>query len=127
MVGDIVGAALLVVVGLVHVLPGVVAVAPGRVATAYGTEVPNRDLELLLRHRAVLLALVGIGLIVGAFVPSVRAVTIGAGILSTASFLVLTAAIGPGALNPRTLRVARVDVGALAALVVAALVFAVTG
>ncbi|MBW0275225.1 hypothetical protein ATM97_08740 [Nocardia sp. MH4] len=123
MVAEVVGAVLLVVVGLVHVLPGVVAIAPGRAATAYGTDVPNRDLELLLRHRAVLLALVGIGLIVGAFVPSARPVTIAAGILSTGSFLVLTMAIGPRALDARTLRVARIDVGALAALVLAVPLF----
>lgn len=127
MVGEVIGAVLLVVVGTVHVLPGVVAVAPARAATAYGADVPNRDLELLLRHRAVLLALVGIGLIVGAFVPSIRVAMIATGILSTGSFLVLVATIGAGELNARTLRVARIDVGALAALVLTALVYGFVG
>lgn len=57
---------------------------------------------------------------------SARPVTIAAGILSTGSFLVLTMAIGPRALDARTLRVARIDVGALAALVLAVLLFGFT-
>ncbi|MFD4429282.1 hypothetical protein [Nocardia sp. NPDC058497] len=127
MVGEIVGTVLLVGVGLVHVVPGVVALAPGRAAAVYGTAITNRDLELLLRHRAVLLALVGIGLIVGAFVPPVRAVTVAAGIISTSSFLVLAAVVGLGDLGAPTKRVARIDVGALAALVAAAVVFGFAG
>ncbi|MCA2208504.1 hypothetical protein [Nocardia rosealba] len=115
-------ATLLVGVGILHIVPGVVALSPRRASTAYGTVVTDRDLELLLRHRAVLLAMVGFGLVVGAVVPAARALTITAGIVSTATFLVLTAVIGPGRLNARTLRVARADVIALVALVGAGLV-----
>ncbi len=111
---------LLVGVGILHIVPGVVAFSPRRARTAYGTAVTGRDLELLLRHRAVLLAMVGIGLLVGAAVPAARGGTIVAGIVSTASFLVLTAVIGPRQLDARTRRVARVDVVALAALIGAA-------
>ncbi|MGW5451304.1 hypothetical protein [Nocardia sp. NPDC003979] len=115
-------ATLLVGVGILHIVPGVVALSPRRASTAYGTEVADKDLELLLRHRAVLLATVGFGLVVGAAVPAARTVTLTAGIVSTATFLVLTAVIGPGNLNARTLRVARADVIALVALIGAGLV-----
>ncbi|MDO3646725.1 hypothetical protein [Nocardia mangyaensis] len=127
MVTEVVAAVVLAIVGLVHVVPGVVALAPSRAATAYGTSIPDRDFELLLRHRAVLLGTVGIGLIVCAFVPAARPVTIAAGIISTASFLALTAVVGPSQLNPRTLRVARVDVAALVALIAATCLLAVGG
>lgn len=41
-----------------------------RVASAvYGITVKDPDLVLLLRHRAIVLVLVGIGLIIGAFTP----------------------------------------------------------
>ncbi|MFD3508371.1 hypothetical protein [Nocardia sp. NPDC058666] len=125
MFGEVVATMLVVAVGLVHLVPGVVALAPRRAAVVYGTKVRDRDLELLLRHRAVLLTLVGVGLIVGAFVSSTRAVTMTAGVLSTGSFVALSVAVGWGNLNSRTRRVAQVDVAALAALAVAAGLFVV--
>ncbi|MBF6215151.1 phosphopantetheine adenylyltransferase [Nocardia puris] len=117
MVAEVAAATLMLGVGLVHVAPGVVAFAPGRAASVYGTDVANPDLELLLRHRAVLLASTGAALITGALVPPVRVAALTAGVVSVSSFLALTAVIGTAALNAKTRRVARVDVGALAALV----------
>lgn len=72
---DRVATTLLLLVGAVNLLPGFVAVAPSRITTAYGVSVDgadSADLTVLLRHRAVLLALVGLSLICAAFVPSLR-------------------------------------------------------
>ncbi|WP_037733112.1 hypothetical protein [Streptomyces megasporus] len=113
--------ALLLLVGAVNLLPGLVAFAPSRIATAYGVRVDgpgSADLTVLLRHRAVLLGLVGLALLCAAFVPSLRAVAVTAGAVSMGSFL-LFAYSTPG-LGGATMRVARIDVAALALLAVAA-------
>lgn len=116
---EIAAAALLIVAGLINIAPGVVALAPSRAEALYGTVVVDRDLTLLLRHRAILLATVGAGLVVAAFVPSTRPVTIAAGLVSMGSFLVLAAAAGPRGLGPKTRRIAYVDVGAILLTVIA--------
>jgi len=60
-----------------------------RIAALYGIDPSNPDLSLLLRHRAVLFLIVGLLLVVGAFVPSMRTVTGVAGLISMISFLIL--------------------------------------
>ncbi|MFX4293277.1 phosphopantetheine adenylyltransferase [Streptomyces bohaiensis] len=113
--------ALLVVVGAVNLLPGYVALAPARMDTAYGvsTDGPDSaDLTMLLRHRAVLLALVGVGLLVAAFLPALRPAAITAAAVSMGSFLLF--AYTTADLGAATVRVARIDIAALALLAVAA-------
>ncbi len=108
---------LLVIVGIGNLAPGIVAVAPARAATLYGVTDAGPDLLLLLRHRAVLLALVGSGVIVAAFVPSIRPVTTIAAAVSMASFLALAVPIGR--LNHRNRRIAAIDIGGLVVLAAA--------
>ncbi|MCS0638373.1 hypothetical protein NX801_22500 [Streptomyces sp. LP05-1] len=113
--------ALLVIVGAVNLLPSFVALAPSRITTAYGITVDGADaadLTVLLRHRAVLLGLVGIGLLCAAFIPSLRVPAMVAGAVSMGTFLLFAYAT-PG-LNSATMRVARIDIAALALLAVAA-------
>ncbi|MFD6155733.1 hypothetical protein ACFWF7_05805 [Nocardia sp. NPDC060256] len=115
--------ATLVLIGVIHIVPGIVACAPGRAAAVYGTELGNRDQELLLRHRALLLALVGAGVIVGALFAPIRVAAMTAAAISLISFLALARTVGFRDLNDKTKRVAWVDVVALIALAVAALAF----
>ncbi len=51
---------LLVLVGVTQCLPGLLLFAPDRIPAAYGITVDGPDLTLLLRHRAVLLAIPGL-------------------------------------------------------------------
>ncbi|MEU3712071.1 hypothetical protein [Streptomyces catenulae] len=112
-------AALLFLVGVINLVPGAVAVAPSRIGAAYGIDVhADPDLVLLLRHRAVLLALVGTGLLGAAFLPSLRVPAMVAGGVSMGTFLLF--ARTTRALNGATKRVARIDLAALALLLVAA-------
>lgn len=118
---DRVATALLLLVGAVNLLPGFVAFAPSRIATVYGVSVDgpdSADLTVLLRHRAVLLGLVGLSLICAVFIPSLRIPAVTAGVISMGSFLLL--AYSTSGLNSATMRVARIDVAAIVVLAVAA-------
>ncbi|WP_158289171.1 hypothetical protein [Rhodococcus sp. SMB37] len=75
--------------------------------------------ELLLRHRATLFRLIGIGLIVGAVGPRYRIAALASGGLSLGSLVVLANTISTS--NDALNRVARVDIGLLSALVAVAL------
>ncbi|MEV7869429.1 hypothetical protein AB0P17_25810 [Streptomyces sp. NPDC088124] len=113
--------ALFVVVGAINLLPGFVALAPSQITTAYGVSVAgpdSADLTVLLRHRAVLLGLVGIGLLCAAFLTSLRVPALAAGAVSMGTFLLLAYST-PG-LGDATMRVARIDIAAFALLAVAA-------
>lgn len=105
----------LLAVGGIHVLPAVVAVLPDRMATAYGVRVDGADLALLLRHRAVLLGLVGAAAIAAALLPALRGAVVVGGLISVTSF-VLLAAVTDGT-GVETARVARIDVTAACVLV----------
>ncbi|MEV6866174.1 hypothetical protein AB0M44_34925 [Streptosporangium subroseum] len=118
---DRVATALLLLVGATNLLPGFVAFAPSRITTAYGVSVDgpdSADLMVLLRHRAVLLGLVGLSLICAAFIPSLHIPAVTAGAISMGSFLLL--AYSTSGLNGATIRVARIDVAAIVLLAVAA-------
>lgn len=109
----------LVLVGLVHLLPGIVAFSPRRAVQAYGIEIDEPALIVVLRHRGVLLAVVGAGLVGSAVWPEVRPLAVGSAAASMIGFIVL-AAPTPG-LGPALRRILWIDVAALALLVPAAL------
>ena len=117
MQAEYVALAILVAVGVVHLAPGAVALSVKRTRSAYGVAVDGADLALLLRHRAVLLALIGTGLIAGTFIPDIRAATICAAVTSMVTFVVIAATSGP--LNRQNRKVMRIDLSALAATAVA--------
>lgn len=110
---------ILLAVGAVNLIPGVVALLPDRTVALYGIGVDGASMSLLMRHRAVLLACVGLGLTVAAFVHTVRAPALAFAVMSKLSFLVLYL-MTPG-LTSELRRVATVDVVALVLLAVAAL------
>lgn len=123
MLTEYVAMSILVAVGLVHVTPGAVALSVTRTRSAYGVAVDGPDLALLLRHRAVLLALVGVGLIAGAFIPDIRAATLCAAVTSMVTFVAIAVTSGP--LNRQNRKVMWIDVAALAATAVAIALLAI--
>lgn len=100
----------LVIAGLIHLIPGVGVLSADRLAALYGTRLESPDLILLMRHRAVLFALVGALLLAAAFVPHLRPAAIAIGMVSMLGFLVLFALSGD--VGPEVRRVFWVDVGA---------------
>ncbi len=117
---NLIVAALFILVGLIHLLPAAGVASDARLHLLYGTGDLSADLSLLLRHRAVLFAILGALLIAAAFLPGLRLIMTAAGLLSMLSFVVLAYSIG--ITNPALLTVVRVDIAASVALVAAAAV-----
>lgn len=116
---DVVVSVLLVIVGLINAAPGFAAVLPGALGRAYGVDIADPNVAMLLRHRAVLLFIVGMALIVAGFVDQLRvAATIG-GAVSMVSYVVVVLA---GGANQQLRRVAYVDVVAMILLASAAVI-----
>jgi hypothetical protein len=110
---------ILLAVGAVNLIPGIVALLPERMVGLYGIGVDGAPMALLMRHRAVLLACVGLGLGGAAFVPAMRLPALAFAAMSKLSFLALYL-MTPG-LTSQLQRVAAVDVAALVLLAIAAL------
>ncbi|HEX7865504.1 MAG TPA: phosphopantetheine adenylyltransferase [Variovorax sp.] len=111
----------LFLVGLIHILPLAGVLGGARLHALYGIAVSEPNLEILLRHRAVLFGLLGLFLCIAAFRPAHQAAALLAGLASVASFLFLAAAVG--GYNAHLARVFAVDVAALVLLVLAGGVF----
>lgn len=110
---------ILLAVGVVNLIPGLVALQPDRTVALYGIGVDGAAMSLLMRHRAVLLACVGLALGVAAFVHAMRVPALAFAAMSKLGFLALYL-LTPG-LTSELRRVAAVDVVALVLLGVAAL------
>lgn len=111
-------AASLVLAGIIHLLPLMGVASASGLTALYGIPFDESNLQILMRHRAVLFGILGAMLVVSAFVPRFRAAAIPAGLASAASFLWIASSVG--GYNAMLHRVVQADIVALAALVVAA-------
>lgn len=102
------------VAGLINLAPVVGSFSTLRLTQLYAIEIGNADLALLLRHRAVLLGIVGALLISAAFQPAWRGIAAIAGLLSMLSYIVLLQLSGTD--NSQLQRVLGADVVAIALL-----------
>lgn len=110
---------LLLLAALVNLLPVVGVLSTSRLEGLYGVVVQDPNLAILLRHRAVLFAIVAGLLALAAFHPPLRALAIAAGLISMLSFVAVAGLVGE--YNPLLRRVVLVDVAASLALVAAGL------
>ena len=108
--------AMLVIVGIIHLLPLSGVLSESRLTVLYGIPFDEPNLEILMRHRAVLFGLVGALLIAAAFRPALRTVAFSAGLASVISFLYLAWTVG--GYNAQLGRVYVADIIALACLVI---------
>ena len=108
-----------IAVGMVKAYPAIVVVQPGQLARLYRLDPGRPDLVALLRHRGLMLGLIGGFLIVAGLVPSWRLPAAGMGLISMAGFAILVATSAQS--NPALHSVARIDV-VLAAILVGALI-----
>lgn len=84
--------AVLVAAGIVHLLPVTGLLGARQLQRLYGVALDHPDLIVLMRHRALLFALLGVGLIAAAALPSLRTAMLVAGLASTAGFCALAVA-----------------------------------
>ncbi|NNF00985.1 MAG: hypothetical protein HKN25_18355 [Pyrinomonadaceae bacterium] len=106
--------AILILVGLVNIAPVIVFFFPGQTKKLYGLPIEGENLMILMRHRGVLLALVGLALIYAAFKPEFRMAAIIAAFISKIVFIFLT--FTSTGYSPEIRQVALIDVGAMVLL-----------
>ena len=104
-------------VGLINALPVLGLLGVARLEAAYGVAVPSAELELLLRHRALLFGLVGGFVLVSLFLPPYRLAALIIAGISMLGFVLLALPLQP--LPPAIARIVQADWVGLAALVVA--------
>jgi len=108
--------AMLIVVGVIHLLPLSGVLGSARLTSLYGLDLNEQSLEILMRHRAVLFGLLGAFMIFAAFKPAYQTVAFVGGFISVLSFLYLAWSVG--GCNAQVGRVVLADVVALGCLIV---------
>ncbi len=107
----------MLIAGLVQCAPLIVAAKPALAQRLYATTALDATQSLLLRHRAVLLGMVGVLLLVGASVRPLRTAAIVMGLASKSSYLLLLS-VEPAA-SAQCKRVGAIDVVTAILLVIA--------
>ena len=108
---------ILLIVGIVNLLPLVVFFDATKTAKLYGVPIEGESLIILMRHRGVLLAIVGIALSAAALKTEFRMLAIALALISKFAFIFLT--FTSANYTPEVRQVALIDVGAIVLLFVA--------
>ena len=122
---EIVIKAILILVGLINFTPVLGVISAERLESMYAISLASNDLEILLRHRAVLFGIVGGFIICSAFRPVWRRLACVAGFASMISFIVVAYAVG--GFGGRLDVVVTIDILAIAALLVGTALILKTG
>ncbi len=111
--------AMLILVGIVHLLPLVGVLSSDRLSTLYGLPFTDPNLAILMRHRAVLFGLLAVFFIFAAFKPTFQPLAFVTGFISVISFLWLAYSVGH--YNAQIARVFTADIIALVCLTIASI------
>jgi hypothetical protein len=111
---------LVVIAAVINLAPVVGALSPDRMSALYGVALDDPNLEILMRHRAVLFGLIGGLLLAAAFHPPLRSTGYAVGFASMLSFLLIAWLVG--GYSPQIQRVMLVDLVGIASLAGAGLV-----
>ncbi|MDX1733491.1 MAG: hypothetical protein R3228_03960 [Halioglobus sp.] len=109
---------LLLAVGVINFLPVLGVLSAERLSQAYGIATPGSDLEILLRHRALLFGIVGGFVLFSLFAPLYQGAAMVMAGVSMVGFLFFLFQVG--GYNEALHRVMIVDVVGIACLAVAA-------
>jgi hypothetical protein len=85
---------LMLVLAVIHLLPISGFFGAERLASLYGIEIADGNLEILMRHRAVLFGILGAFFAYAAFVPALQPLAFIAAFASLASFFFLAFSVG---------------------------------
>lgn len=81
---------ILLIVGIINLLPLIVFFDFTKTAKLYGVPIEGENLIILMRHRGVLLSLIGIAIIAAAFKNEYRILAIALALISKFAFIFLT-------------------------------------
>lgn len=105
---------ILFIIGMINILPIIVFFDSSKTAKLYGVPIEGESLIILMRHRGVLLDLVGLTLIFAAFKPEFRIFAIAIALISKSAFIFLTFTASNYTTEVR--QIALIDVGAMVLL-----------
>jgi hypothetical protein len=111
---DKIASIILLLVGIINLLPAIVFFDAGKTVTLYGAAVEGENLAILMRHRGVLLSLVGLALIAAAFKTEFRLLAVALALISKTAFIFLTFTAPD--FSPEIRQVALIDIGAIVLL-----------
>lgn len=114
------GSVLLMVAALINFVPVVGVISGAQIEKMYAIDVSDPNVEILMRHRAVLFGLVGGVMIWGVFERDMFMPAAWIGLISMVSYLAITLISGPG--NPSLRKVFRVDIVGIVAVLGAIIV-----
>jgi hypothetical protein len=109
---------LLLIAAIIHLLPLVGVFGATSLTDLYGLSFEEKNIQILMRHRAVLFGILGAFLAYAAFVPGVQLPAFVAGLVSVTSYVWLALAVGD--YNASLNRVLLADLLALACLLAGA-------
>lgn len=113
---DKIASIILFIVGIMNLLPVIVFFDASKTAKLYGLPVDGESLTILMRHRGVLLGIVGLILIAAAFKPEFKILAIALALISKIAFIFLT--FTAANYSAEIKQVALIDVGAIVLLLV---------
>ena len=112
---------LMLVVAVIHLLPISGFFGIERLASLYEIEITDGNLEILMRHRAMLFGILGVFLAYAAFKPAIQPIAFFAAFISVASFFFLSFSVGE--FNDAIRKVIIVDIVAFVSLVGAIVIY----
>ncbi len=111
---DKIASIILFIVGIINLLPVIVFFDSTKSVKLYGVSFEGESLTILMRHRGVLLGLVGLVLIFAAVKPEFRIFAVALALISKLAFIFLTVTASNHTAEVR--QVALIDVGAIVLL-----------
>jgi hypothetical protein len=108
---------ILILVGIINILPLIVFFDPSKTVKLYGFPIEGESLIILMRHRGVLLSLVGIALLTAAFKSEYIVLAVALALISKIAFIFLTFASAE--YTSEIQKVALIDIGAIVLLLIA--------
>ncbi len=113
--------ALLIIVGIIHILPITGFLGLNQLNQLYDLDLADKNLEILMRHRAILFGLLGAFICYAGFVPALQPLAFIGAFFSIGSFFYLTLSVG--AYNNALQRVVYIDIVAAVCLAIAIILF----
>ncbi len=112
---------MLLIVAVIHIIPIMGFMGVARLETLYGIPITGKDLEILMRHRAILFGILGVFFAYAAFTPAIQPLAFIVAFATLASFFYL--AFSVGGYNQAINKIVIGDVVAAISLVIAVVLY----